>query len=248
MGSVTIFIIAPIMIIIMLFGSAVGAIKGDNVTKVELPYNPAEGIVWEYDGVDDPLFNLVETETDGDKQIFTFKGNAVFDGIFEDDHEPVDSDMIMDVVFTNKKDEELLYYACVDHDYLALNHKIEFWSPDEYVIFDYTPKEETIVEGAEWVAWSSYKTGEAENDGVKTFTYLFLPDKEEGTIYELEFQYRNSEPLIYSSGAIDYEKYEKIAVKIHAEPGKYEIKDEDRFYYDGRHWLSYNPALREEEV
>lgn len=240
MGSVTIIFIIPIMIVVMLFGSAVGAIKGDNVTKVELPYNPSEGIVWEYDGVDDPLFNLIGTETDGDKQIFTFKGIPVFDGIFEEDHEAVDSDKVMDVVFTNKNGGELLYYAAVNHDYLALNHKIEFWSPDEYIFFDYTPKEETTVEGAEWVASKYDKVGETENEGVKTFTYLFLPDKELGSTYEMQFTYCT----INENGADVF--YEKIELKIKANVNEYEIMDEDRLYYDGIRWLSYNPALREE--
>ena len=242
MGSVTIFFIVPVMIIMMLFGSAVGAINGDNVTKVELPYNPSEGIVWEYDGVDDPLFNLIETEIKGDKQIFTFKGIRVFDGIFEDDYETVDSDLIMDVVFTNENGEELLYYAAVDHDYFALNHKIEFWSPDEYVIFDYTPKEETTVEGAEWVASKYDKIGETEADGEKTFTYLFLPDKENGSTYEMSFTYCT----LKKEDSDKYIPYEKIELEIKADINGCEIKDEDRFYYDGTRWLSYNPALREE--
>lgn len=243
MGSVTIFIIAPLMMLIMFFGSVMGVIKGDNVTKVELPYNPSEGLVWEYDGVDDPLFSLVETETDGDKQIFTFKGNAVFEGIFEENHETVDSDLVMDVVFTNENDEELLYYACVDHDYLALNHKIKFWSPDEYVIYDYTPKEETTVEGAEWVSAGTYKIGETVNEGEKTFTYLFLPDGENGSIFEVDCMYRT----VMNDGSGRYTPYEKLVLEIKVNGNDYEIKSEDRLYYDGNRWLNYNPALREEE-
>lgn len=243
MGSVTIIFIIPIMIGMMLFGSMVGAIKGDNVTKVELPYDPSEGIVWEYDGVDDPLFNLIATETDGDKQIFTFKGTAVFEGIFEENHETVDPDTVMDVIFTNENGEELLYYAAVNHDYFALNHKIEFWSPDEYVIFDYTPKEETTVEGAEWVASKYDKIGETEIDGEKTFTYLFLPNKELGSMYEVYFTYCT----LKNDESDKYVPYEKIELKIKANTNGYEVKDEDRFYYDGTRWLSYNPALREEE-
>lgn len=243
MGSVTIFFIIPVMIIAMLFGSAVGAIKGDNVTKVELPYDPSEGVVWEYDGVDDPLFNLVETETEGDKQIFTFKGIPVFDGVFEEDREKVDSGMVMDVIFTNKNGEELLYYAAVNGDYVALNHKIEFWSPDEYVIFDYTPKEETTVEGAEWVSTKYCKIGETENEGVKTFTFLFLPDKERGSIFEINFTYCT----LKKTDSDKYIPYEQMALEIKVNGNKYEIRNEDRLYHDGIRWLSYNPALREEE-
>ena len=242
MGSVTIFFIAPIMMLLMLFGSIAGAISGDNVTKVELPYNPSEGIVWEYDGVDDPLFNLVDTETKGDKQIFTFKGVSMFNGIFEEEHEDVDSDMVMDVVFENENGEKLLYYARVDHNYFALEFKIKFWSPDEYAIFDYTPAEETTVEGAEWVSAGPYKIGETENDGAKTFTYLFLPDEISGSVFEIDCMYRT----VMNDGSGRYTPYEKMELEIRVDGNKCEIKDEHRFYHDGSRWLGYNPALREE--
>lgn len=238
MGSVTIIFIAPILILMMLFGSFAGAIKGDNVTKVELPYNPSEGLVWEYDGVDDPLFELIETETEGNKQVFTFKGINMFDTMGEE----IDSDMVMDVIFTNKNDEKLVYYACTDRSYFALNYKMEFWSPDEYVIFDYTPKEETTVDGAEWVSAGPYKIGETENEGEKTFTYLFLPDKENGSIFEVDCMYRTA----MNDGSGRYIPYEKMKLEIKVKANEYEIKDEDRLYHDCNRWLSYNPALREE--
>lgn len=237
MGSVTVFFIVPIMMLMMLFGSVTGAIKGDNVTKVELPYNPSEGNVWEYDDVDDPLFDLVKTEIDADKQIFTFKGINMFDAMTQE----TDSDMIMDAVFTNENGEELIYYVCVDHSYFAINYKMEFWSPDEYVIFDYTPKEETTVEGAEWVS-ADYKINESEIDGEKTFTYLLIPDKENGSLFEVGCMYRTA----MNDGSGRYTPYEKMELEIMVKGDEYEIKEEKRYYHDGERWLSYNPALKED--
>ncbi len=246
MGSVTIIVIIPLMLIIMGVGSIAGAIKGDNVTEVVLPYNPSEGIVWECDGIDDSLFNLIETEIDGDEQIFIFKGNNMLSGLFDksedmSDYDAFDYDTVTDVVFTNKNGEELLYCACVDHDYIALNYKMKFWSPDEYIIFDYTPKAETYVDGAEWVSGEDSLIGETESNGEKTFTFRILPDKEKESIYKLSCTYRA--PMDDGSG--NYVFYEKIEVEIRTKGSEYIIKDEDRFYHEGSGWLSYNPALRE---
>ena len=72
------------------------------------------------------------------------------------------------------------------------------------------------------------------------FTYLFLPNKEFGSTYEIQFTYCT----INEDDTDDF--YEKIELKIKADVNGYEIMDEDRFYYDGIRWLSYNPALREE--
>ncbi len=244
MGSVTVIFLIPIMFFVMLFGSISGAIKGDNVTKVELPYDPANGVVWEYDGVDDPLMELVETEVKGDKQIFTFKGIGMFDGLFDENEEPKDVYMVMDVVFTDENGNELLYYARVDNDYLALDYKIKFWSPDEYVIFEYTPEEDITVEGAEWVGWSH--SGDAKEYGEEdgTFSFLILPYNEE-TLCELEFRYREFLP----NNPNQYVNYERIEMIIQAEPGKCEIKSEERSYRDPETglWTNVKPEIPEEQ-
>ncbi len=239
MGSVTVIFIIPIMFVVMLFGTVTGAVKGDNVTKVQLPYNPDEGLVWEYDGVDDPLFDLVETEVKGNEQVFTFKGKSFVDVMKNE----LDTELVMDVVFSNVKGDELLYYACVNHGYISLYEKIEFYSPDEYILFSYSPEEETTVEGAEWIVWGNSTNiyAEKEVDGEKTFTFLFLPDKEIGTVFHEEFYY-----MIKATETEKATYYEKMIIEIKATVGEYEIKDEDRKYYDGSRWLSYNPALREE--
>lgn len=238
MGSVTIIFIIPIMLIVMLFGTIAGFVKGDIETEVQFPYNPSEGLVWEYDGVDDPLFELVEVETEGDVQTFVFKGISVFDAMKGE----VDSELVMDVVFSNEKGEELIYYARVNHDYISFYEKIEFYSPDEYVFFRYTPKEETTVDGAEWNLWANcehlYDTKEI--DGEKTYTLLYIPDKTYGTVFHEEFFYSKK-----ATETTDHAFCEKIILEIKTEVGKCEIKSETRNYYDGNRWLSYNPALRE---
>lgn len=238
MGAVTAFIIAPLLSILMLFTTLMGGIKGDIVTKVDLPYNPSEGIVWEYDGVDDPLFDLVKTEINGDKQTFIFKGKSLFNISSED----LDPTKIMDVVFTNKNGEELLYFACIDLNYVSLYLKIQFYSPEEYILYDYIPKEETTVDGAEWYAWGNddYIYNEKIVDGEKVFTLIFLPDKSKVTVFEVKFCY-----LTESDDLSAKQYHEKLIVNFKTELGKCEVKNEAREYYDGSKWLSYNPSLIE---
>jgi molecular chaperone HtpG len=89
---------------------------------------------------------------------------------------------------------------------------------------------------------STYKIGETESEGVKTFTYLFLPDEENRSIFEISCTYHSTTKD--NSGS--YTPYERMELEIRVSGNEYEIKDEHRFYYDGGRWLGYNPALREE--
>ena len=84
MGSVTIIIIIPLFLIFFAVSSVIGAVTGVDKTEVVLPYEPEKGIVWECDIQDGTPVELVETEIDGEKQIFYFKSNAIKDmiGIF----------------------------------------------------------------------------------------------------------------------------------------------------------------------
>jgi len=248
MGSVTVIFLVPIMLFVMLIGTISGGIKGDYLTEVELPYDPSNGVVWEYDGVDDPLFDLVETEIEGKKQIFTFKGISMKKQFEEN----VDSDTVMYVVFTDENGNELLYYAKVNHDYVSFYNKIEFYSPDEYVIAEYTPEEVNHVDGVEWYVWGNSKNIYAETvtDGKKTFSFLYLPDKTgvSENYYTEKFYY-----MIKATENTEDVYYEMITVEFKAEVGKYEISDEERLFYHeeektlyyGDGWVKYNPALLE---
>jgi hypothetical protein len=79
MGSVTIIVIIPIAIILILASSLVGSITGGDRTQVVLPYEPEKGIVWECDVQDYTPIELVDTEIDGNKQIFYFKSTFSMD-------------------------------------------------------------------------------------------------------------------------------------------------------------------------
>ena len=61
--SILLIFIIPAAIFQVIFSYISGAFMGYPTAKVELPYDEATGLVWEYDNVDDPYINLVETET-----------------------------------------------------------------------------------------------------------------------------------------------------------------------------------------
>lgn len=149
MGSVTIIFLLPILFLMSFFSSVYGDITGSNRTQVVLPYDPTIGIVWEYDGVNDPL-KLVETVVDGDKQIFTFTGS-----FFKELSVMSGYGNVYDLIFTDKNGNQLKYFAeksdeklpGIDFPNLS---KYNIFSPDECVSFEITLNAQIPKEGANW--------------------------------------------------------------------------------------------------
>lgn len=219
MGSVTIIFIVPIMLFIMLIGTGVGTITGENETEVELPYNPQEGYVWEYNYDESHYFDLLETEINGDKQTFIFRGKSIKDKFGSE----ISTEEIVNVTFTAENGSEEFYYACVDQDFLSLYDKIQFYSEEECVYAKYTPKEKTTVEDAEWYV-SSYYTNVniEETDGEKTFTFFYLPDKNGATNETITFYYQ----VRYDDGR-STKQLENVEVVFKINSDGYEIISEN---------------------
>lgn len=223
MGSVVVILFLPIFFFAMLFGSIGGAITGTDKTKVELPYNEESGLVWECEE-DAPWFSVVDVEIKDDKQIFTFKGESIYD--CED--ELVD---VEEVKFTAENSQTLLYYAFEDEDYIAFNYKAIMYSPDEYGVVKYTPKADTYVESAIWHSWADENLYETEGpDGVTEFTLVYFPENlsEESetstfTTY-LEYTY---------FGEIGFSRdYERIVLEVELKDGESKVISETRQYFD----------------
>ena len=98
--SILLIFIIPAMIFEVLFSFITGAMFGYPTAKVELPYDEAAGLVWEYDNVDDPYVKLSETEIKDGKQIFYFESAGI--------EISTDGEM-MDLVFTDKNGNEEVY-------------------------------------------------------------------------------------------------------------------------------------------
>ncbi len=241
MGSVTVIFIVPIMLLFMLIGTVTGAVKGTNDTEVALPYDPSKGYVWEYDNDNDPLFNLIETKIEGNEQIFVFKGISLKERMEISDE--VEDGMLMDVIFTDKNGNELLYYAIPDMSYISFYEKINFYAPDEYGKIDYCPKAENEIENGKWLDDNKGLTPYnpiATNivDGENVFSFLFFPDEVNGPTFEEVFCYVDE----------NREEKERLTVTFRLENGKVEIAREFREFKYGRDWIEVNPETLGGEV
>ncbi len=232
MGSVTVFFILPFMLIGMFFSSLFGAITGNDRTKVELPYDEAKGLIWECEE-DANWFSVINTEIEGDKQIFTFKGSSSFgtDETIYDEFE---------VVFTAKNGEEIVYIAEKDDDYFGIELKVKMYSPDEYDMITYTPEANIPVEGAEWYATGSSELYKAETvDGKNTFTFVYLPDGDGKTRFSDELKYMSKDK------DNSWQKHERIILEVVLENGKAIIRQDYHEYYVDYSWTKDKPVTGE---
>ena len=180
MGSVTILLlpIMPFVYLLMWLGSLFGTPLGLNVTEVALPYNEETGLVWECDETDYGWFELTGTRIEGDTQVFVFEANT-------------DESHCREVVFTARNGEELVYYGRDVGPILPMYGEVVFYSPDEYVIYDYTLEPQVELEGGYWSLHTSGPAAEflvdkTEADGKVTFSVLCF----EGSAFDHHYGYR----------------------------------------------------------
>ena len=226
MGSVTIIVIIPIALILILASSLIGAITGGDRTEVVLPYEPEKGIVWDCD-IPIGHVELVETEIDGETQVFYFRSTTGTDliksfvGVAKSlitkeysEPEYTYGDYYK-IIFTDQNGNEQIYYAETysnsDSIYFSL---AKIYSPDEYFAFNYTVTAQQPLEGE--YGWynqdSTYRTEhyKAEPSPTKTVTIIHTDDIEDGAEYYYKIEY----------GTLDGYKRETEFVKI-----KYTITD-----------------------
>lgn len=223
MGSVTIIVIIPIAVILILVSSLVGSITGGDRTQVVLPYEPEKGIVWECDVQDDTPIELVETEIDGEKQIFYFKSNFSMDMVrhFADIAKDLITKEYSDtewsygeyyrVTFTDENGNEQKYYAETQTDTESIYFdRAVFYAPDEYFAFDYTVTAQQPIEGE--YGWynqdSEHRTEfyKAEFSPTRTVTIVHAGDD-----FESNEEYYN---YWIEYGPIDGYKRETESVKM----------------------------------
>lgn len=172
MGSVTAFIMIPFLAVFAFFGTIFSTITGADKVKVELPYDEEQGLVWTCEENAD-WFSVTDMKIKGDKQIFTVKGDNMFNTEYRDDYGREE------VVFTAENNEQVTYIAVKYEGIYALNinHIVELYTPEEYGVITYTPKAETPVDGAVWYGGSDENFYDVEGaDGETEFTLIYLPN------------------------------------------------------------------------
>lgn len=184
--AIWLIVLIPAALIMSIIGDIHVAIHGQAKSELILPYDESQGIVWEYDDVNDYYIELAETRVEDGKQIFVFAN--------EDCREEINGSL-MDVVFTDKNGNRMKYYALRGDDY---NGPV-FYEEDECYVAQYTV---TAEKKRKRHHWETYQ----ENDSIlcqprveeetATFTVVMTPeDIGEGTPEEAQlvprFVYEN---------------------------------------------------------
>lgn len=202
MGSSVLLIFAfPLMIIGTLFNLITGAIFGYPTVQVELPYDDAKGIVWEYDNVDDPYIMLVDTKIENDKQIFVFEGTNKSDNDY--------CGRIMELVFTDKNGNEKVYYGY----HASKLYAPEIYPAEECQLTEITLTAHEPVSGGIWkVTDNDYYIlcEKASVSETQIFTTVITPFNKKGEYnvygkFDVKFAYTNSFGLPLENATVVYE-------------------------------------------
>lgn len=185
--SILLVFIIPAMIFEVLFSFITGAMFGYPTAKVELPYDEATGLVWEYDNVDDPYVKLSETEIKDGKQIFYFESAGI--------EISTDGEM-MDLVFTDKNGNEEVYY-CVTS---AKINEPGIYSADECRLMEITLTATNPEEGGKWIVTENGNyilNQESTVSETQTYTVVVTPGNKRGNyaeygMFDVKFAYTNS--------------------------------------------------------
>lgn len=196
------------------FLAALGLLSGAHYKEIVLPYNESEGLVWEYDGKDDPYIKLEKITIDGNEQVFRF----VSAGIDENDNTYYYNGRCMELEITANNGQSETYYAVVNpwffYDEVFLAHE------DETITYTVTAERSSADSEFEWkvdflhsdlenIVYFSDKTGEFNtftlvyfkerplNEGILEANFFYQPDDER--IYEwhsLEVDFSSGEPVV----------------------------------------------------
>lgn len=197
------------------FLAVFGLASGANYKEVILPYNESEGLVWEYDGKDDPYIKLEKMTIDGNEQVFRF----VSAGIDEDDDDYYYNGHCMKLDFTAQNGQSETYYAVVspwifyDEVFLA--------NEDETITYTVTAERNPADSEFEWevdflhsdldnVVHFSEKTGETN-----TFTLVYFNDRpQHDGILEASFFYDTESDRMkeWHSVEVDFSSGEAVVV------------------------------------
>lgn len=208
--SVLLVFIIPLMFLQVMFTSISGAIFGYPTAEIALPYDEEKGIVWEYDNVNDPNIELVETKVENGEQIFVFEGKGEIDlsDIFFKDEDAYQGEM-MDLVFTDKNGNQKLYYGYNGYKI----HAPQLYPAEECQIIDVTVTAEKPRENASWevVDDSMYiLMKKPSGTETETFTTVITPSNKDGEYnvrgnFDVRFAYTNSFGNYLEEATVFYE-------------------------------------------
>lgn len=201
------FWMIPLMFIYSLFLPVIGffeTLTGVGQEKVALPYDPENGVVWEYKENDNDIFNCIKTEIIDGQQIFTFRGKAPSE---EGRPSGYDGDKFVDdIYFKDENGNIKKYYAFVNYYSYGEGASIMYGDMDIYeetdcVSFEYTVKALMEVENCYWYVEDHNAEkdenrflGEEEivNMHERAYQFVLAPENTEDHTLKMTFNYRNS--------------------------------------------------------
>ncbi len=185
--SILLIFIIPATIIGVIFNFISGALMGYPTAKVELPYDESTGLVWEYDNIDDPYINLVETVIEDGKQVFYFESSGMSLESYGE---------FMDLVFTDQNGNKEVFYCSSS----AKINAPTIYSEEECTLIEITLTANNPVEGGKWLVSENghyilyHNSSESETE---TFTIVITPKNKKGGyseygMFRVNFVYVNS--------------------------------------------------------
>lgn len=197
------------------FLAVFGLASGANYKEVILPYSESEGLVWEYDGKDDPYIKLEKMTVNGNEQVFRF----VSAGIDEDDDIYYYNGRCMELDFTAQNGQSETYYAVVSP--WIFYDEVFIANEDETITYTVTAERSPADSEFEWevdflhsdldnVVHFSEKTGETN-----TFTLVYFNDRpQQDGILEASFFYDTESDRMkeWHSVEVDFSSGEAVVI------------------------------------
>ncbi len=192
MGAVTV-IFVPFLAVLVFIADLFLSITGLDITKVVLPYDPENGLVWEYDNENDPYIKLKDMVIEGDEQIFKFVNR----GYNKDITYKYGCGYMMNLIFTAENGETETYYATTRNVSLG---RVKIWSEDEVLVYNYTATAKKVYDDSEWEmdfgseSDSEYVVYNPDTESTsRTFTVVYEKGMADDDIIWISFDNRSGE-------------------------------------------------------
>lgn len=223
--SVLLVFLAPLLAIYALFGGIFNEIMPSPKAEIVLPYDEAQGLVWEYVEDEDYHISLVEEKIEGNEQIFVFEANqstfVLFEDIFDNLEGNGTTGLVIDFVFEAQNGNRKTYYH--DPRQESTFPSFVIYDENECLTAEYTV---TAVDSENDTQWriqqeQTYNILRQPTSGDETTFYIVFFPRE---IEEME-NGKNQHISIANTYWTDYEEHYYLSFGLN--DGQLEIVNED---------------------
>lgn len=247
MGAVTAIFLVPLFLPFMLIMGLFDTAFGIGIEKVVLPYDEESGVVWEYREGDEAFVDCIKTTVKDGQQIFTFRGKGVLD---DGNPESYQNEEFVDALYFVDADGNVkTYYAMLDFGWDGLGiddgsmtyGSMDIYEESECVIFEYTVKPVTEVEGYYWHEYD-HNTGyyrnryvglpDIENMHERTYKFVLPPEDIKDGTFDMSFHYRPEYGKQYDKIDVTFEMVGREVNVIEEKHYIWVDVDEDTFRWE----------------